>query len=191
MSTELLKIAFMRGVRAADREVGITLEEHLAGLRKTAGFPYMGFAMPAAGAALGALAMPGKEEQGLVGGALLGLAPYLAGRKILQMGQHALKGGAQMLKRAPTVAPGQLAENISQAAKSVAGKGQVPGKVMNPAWKSGLIGAGAGLGAGALGSAALRGNGVPQVSPEEQQMLDQYRLQQQQAAQAQQMGLMA
>jgi hypothetical protein len=85
-------------------------------------------------------------------------------------------------QRAAAAAPTVITPTPGGAAP--ASHAPAPGAKMSP-WKAGLMGAGAGAGAGYLGSKALS---PPQTTPEEQAMLDQYRIQQQQQAQQQQMG---
>ena len=215
MNTEHLKIAFMLGIIQADKEAGITLTEHMRALEKKAfKMPWGMLAAPALGAGLGAAVSPGREEQGIAMGALGGMGAYAAGRGMLRMPMamgKALLGARKAVPTAAGAAEQVAAKAAPVAAKAVGGAaagavpsaaqhaaaaaptvittpapgGAAPTAKMSP-WKAGLMGAGAGAGAGYLGSKALS---PPQTTPEEQAMLDQYRIQQQQQVQQQQMGL--
>jgi hypothetical protein len=169
MNSEHLKIAFMRGVQAADREAGVTLQDHMGMLKTAIGWGAL--ALPALGAGVGAMSSPGEEVRGAMGGGMAGLGAYAllrtAGGLGKGIGRRLIgRGAAAAAKAAPAVA-----EKVAPAAS----------KALSPAWKSGLLGAGIGTGLGVGGYSLLSPSGV---SPEEQQLLDQYRMQQMQSAPA-------
>jgi hypothetical protein len=186
MNSEHLKIAFMRGVLKADHEAGVTLKDHM-GMLKTAWPGWAALAMPALGAGIGAMASPGEELKGAMGGGLVGLGGYGALRTVGALGKGAVRGVGKLFSRGASAAAKAAPAAAATAAKvapTVAGAAPAATKALSPAWKAGLIGAGVGTGLGVGGYHALSG---PKVSPEEQQMLEQYRAQQMQ--QMNQMGL--
>lgn len=179
MNSEHLKIAFMRGVLKADHEAGVTLKDHM-GMLKTAWPGWAALAMPALGAGIGAMASPGEELKGAMEGGLAGLGGYGALRAVGGLGKGAVRGVGKLFSRGAATAAKAAPAVVETAAKAA----PVATKALSPAWKSGLIGAGVGTGLGVGGYHAFSG---PKVSPEEQQMLEQYRAQQMQ--QMNQMGL--
>jgi len=188
MNSEHLKIAFMRGVLRADCEAGITLKDHM-GMLKTAWPGWMALAAPALGAGLGAMATPGEELKGAMGGGMLGLGAYGTvrgvGTGVGTIGKalwRGVRGAPKVLSKAAPAAAAAAVPRAAAAAAPAAAAAAAPtaAKAMSPAWKAGLTGAGVGAG---LGAGAYHMTRAPSVSPEEQQLLDQYRAQQMQQMQ--------